>query len=338
MKLVKILAKFIVTGLIGSFMLGGCKDRKVPDVSSLLQPVEIGRLDMELFRLDTLLPDVLVLKNKYGRYWDAYTAGVLNLGTVADSDFMNVFPLFIKDRVMREVADSVALAFPDMKDQEEELSRAFAYYAYYFPGYLIPRVYTHISGFNQSVIVDSAIVGIGLDNYLGEHCIFYNMLAVPVPVYARKKMTGDDIVRDVLSGWICSEFPFRPVKNDLISGMIYQGKVAYLLEKLFPLRAVHWLLGFTPEQEKWCEDNESQIWGFLIENNYLFTTQQKVVMKYLNDAPYTSGMPLESPGKTVVWTGFQIVRKYMEKEPGGMEELMKEQDYHKILRVSGYRP
>ncbi len=120
--------------------------------------------------------------------------------------------------------------------------------------------------------------------------------------------------------------------------MIYQGKVAYLLEKLFPLRSVHWLLGFTPEQEKWCEDNESQIWGFLIENNYLFTTQQKVVMKYLNDAPYTSGMPLESPGKTVVWTGFQIVRKYMEKEPGGMEELMKEQDYHKILRVSGYRP
>lgn len=98
--------------------------------------------------------------------------GVLNLGTVADSDFMNVFPLFIKDRVMREVADSVALAFPDMKDQEEELSLAFAYYAYYFPGYLIPRVYTHISGFNQSVIVDSAIVGIGLDNYLGSIAFF----------------------------------------------------------------------------------------------------------------------------------------------------------------------
>lgn len=61
-------------------------------------------------------------------------------------------------------------------------------------------------------------------------------------------------------------------------------------------------------------------------------------MKYLNDAPYTSGMPTESPGRTPAWVGFRIVEAYMKKSGATFEELMKEQDYHKILRVGAYRP
>lgn len=329
--------KFIVVGIILGVLLSGCKGNK-PDIRHLVHPVKIGRLDKDVFSLDTLSPNLSSLRKKYGHYLDAYTAGVLNLGTVADSGFTDLFCLFIRDAVMREVADSVACVYSDLKPQERQLSQAWAYYAYYFPRHTIPQVYTHISGFNQSIIVDSAAIGISLDNYLGEHCIFYDMLSVPVPLYARKKMTGEDMVRDALAGWLSTEFPFVPVKNDLISGMIYQGKMVYLLEKLFPDKPVHWLLGYSPEQEQWCGNNESQIWGFLIENDYLFTTRQKLIMKYLSDAPYTSGMPIESPGKTVVWTGLQIVRKYMEKQQISLEDLMKEQDYHKILRVSGYRP
>ena len=60
------------------------------------------------------------------------------------------------------------------------------------------------------------------------------MLAVPVPVYARQKMTREDIVRDALTGWLTVEFVFRPLKNDLISGMIYQGKIMYLLQQILP--------------------------------------------------------------------------------------------------------
>ena len=61
--------------------------------------------------------------------------------------------------------------------------------------------------------------------------------------------------------------------------------------------------------------------------------------KYLNDAPFTSGMPVESPGRAVVWTGYSIVGKYMQKNKNvSLERLMAEQDYHKILREAGYRP
>lgn len=330
--------KFHIIGIILGVCLCGCHSGQRPDVKHLIRKVEIKRLDRDVFSLDPTRPDLSSLYGKYGAYFDTYTAGVLNLGTHSDPDFVRLLGLFLRDSVMREVADSVAVAYPDMGRQEEQLAKAWAYYAWYFPHRTIPKVYAHISGFNQSVVVDSAAIGISLDNYLGEKCVFYSMLAVPVPMYARKKMTGNDIVRDVLAGWCQSEFPFRPQKNDLLSGMIYQGKITYLLERLFPDEPQDWLLGFTLEQEEWCRENETQIWSFWIENDYLFTTQQRVMMKYLNDAPFTSGMPVESPGKTAGWSGYRIVRKYMDKTDVTLEELMQEQDYHKILRVAGYRP
>ena len=187
------------------------------------------------------------------------------------------------------------------------------------------------------MIVDSGMMGVSLDNYLGD-CVFYDMLAEPIPKYARKKMTGDDIVRDLLGGWLSVEFPFYPQKNDLISGMIYQGKMVYLLKNLLPDYEIRRIFGFTKEQLEWCEGNEEQVWSFLVKNEYLLSTQQKLILKYLNDAPYTSGMPVESPGKTCTWTGFRIVDAYVERTGESLENLMKEQDYHKILRVSLYRP
>ena len=247
--------------------------------------------------------------------------------------------LFLIVLVWLLVAVTVAIRYTDISDLEKQFSQAWAYYRYYFPQHTLPEVYTHISGFNQSIIVDSAAIGISLDNYLGKDCIFYSMLAVPVPVYARQKMTREDIVRDALTGWLTVEFVFRPLKNDLISGMIYQGKIMYLLQQILPEEKGYRLLGFTAEQEEWCRNNEEQIWRFLIENDYLFSTQQRIMTKYLNDAPFTSGMPVESPGRAVVWTGYRIVGKYMQKKKNvSLERLMAEQDYHKILREAGYRP
>lgn len=67
--------------------------------------------------------------------------------------------------------------------------------------------------------------------------------------------------------------------------MIYQGKIMYLLQQILPEEKGYRLLGFTAEQEEWCRNNEEQIWRFLIENDYLFSTQQRIMTKYLNDAP-----------------------------------------------------
>lgn len=329
--------KFLFTCIIFLCLITGCRESGRPDVGKWRQERKILRLDRDLFALDANAPDVESIHRKYGRYFDVYATGVLQLGQVCDTLFPHLLSLFLQDTVIREVYDTVATRYPELTAQEKDLSDAWAYYAYYFPEKVIPQVYAHISGFNQSVIVDSAEVGISLDNYLGD-CVFYSMLAVPVPMYARRKMTGEDMVRDIMTGWFNAEFVFRPQKNDFISGMIYQGKIVSLLRRVLPDYEFARVLGFSPEQLEWCENNESRIWSFLIENDFLFSTQQKLMLKYLNDAPYTSGMPVESPGRAVVWSGWRIVEEYMKKTEITLPELMQEQDYHKILRIAAYRP
>lgn len=329
--------KFLFTCIIFLCLITGCRESGRPDVGKWRQERKILRLDRDLFALDANAPDVESIHRKYGRYFDVYATGVLQLGQVCDTLFPHLLSLFLQDTVIREVYDTVATRYPELTAQEKDLSDAWAYYAYYFPEKVIPQVYAHISGFNQSVVVDSAEVGISLDNYLGD-CVFYSMLAVPVPMYARRKMTGEDMVRDIMTGWFNAEFVFRPQKNDFISGMIYQGKIVSLLRRVLPDYDFARILGFSPEQLEWCENNESRIWSFLIENDFLFSTQQKLMLKYLNDAPYTSGMPVESPGRAVVWSGWRIVEEYMKKTEITLPELMQEQDYHKILRIAAYRP
>lgn len=330
--------KFSIVCIIVLLVSVACKQNDRPDVGGLLQDRKIIRFDRDVFALDRNDPDVGMLARKYGRYFDLYTVGVLQLGNPADERFKEYFSFFLKDSVINEVYDSVAVAFRDISAQEKELAQAWAYYAYYFPGKTIPDVYTHVSGFNQSIVVDSAIVGVSLDNYLGENCVFYDMMGTPIPKYARMRMTPDYFVKEVLFGWLSTEFAFHPEKNDLISGMLYQGKLVYLLEKILPDTDKSKLFDFTKEQLAWCVANEADIWGFLVENQYVFSTDQMLLVKYLNEAPFTVGMPSESPGKTVVWTGYKIIDAYMKKTEASLKDLMGEDDYHKILRITAYRP
>jgi uncharacterized protein YjaZ len=81
------------------------------------------------------------------------------------------------------------------------------------------------------------------------------------------------------------------------------------------------------------------MWGFLIEKKLLFSNQRMDIVRYINDGPTTSSFPLESPARTGVWLGWQIVRKYMDKNPEiTLPELMKNNDYQAILNASGYFP
>ena len=54
---------------------------------------------------------------------------------------------------------------------------------------------------------------------------------------------------------------------------------------------------------------------------------------------YRLGERNESAPKLGVWTGWQIVRLYMEKHPDvTLKDLMLDNDYQKILTDANYRP
>ena len=65
------------------------------------------------------------------------------------------------------------------------------------------------------------------------------------------------------------------------------------------------------------------------------------IQKYIAEAPFTPGIgeKSDSAPKLGIWTGWQIVKKYMDKNPElTLQQLMHENDAQKILNESKYKP
>ena len=128
-------------------------------------------------------------------------------------------------------------------------------------------------------------------------------------------MYPEKIPTDALYSWALSEFVPDDTKDNLLASMIYQGKLMYFLDCTFP------------------DDPD------YIKIGLLFTIDRMNIRRITGPGPFTSIFTSESPGKAGVWIGWQIVRKYMKKNPKvSLPSLMKDNDYQKILNESGYAP
>jgi len=180
-------------------------------------------------------------------------------------------------------------------------------------------------------------LGIGLDRYLGRDCDYYPRLGIPK--YSIYDMHPAKIPSDCFRAWAIGEFPFNDSIDNLVNNMIYEGTLMYFTKKMLPEQPDSLIFGFNPQQMRWCEKNEKQIWTYFIENKLLFITDSFQINKYINNAPFTSGFSQESPGRTVVWIGYRIVNSYLKNNKDiTFQQMMSSKDYQKIFNQSKYRP
>jgi uncharacterized protein YjaZ len=125
----------------------------------------------------------------------------------------------------------------------------------------------------------------------------------------------------------------------LLDHMILHGKVLYAMDLLLPETPDSLKTGYTAAQSEWCLDNEKELWQLLIDQELLFSPDPLVIRKFIQDGPFTAGMPEGAPAMLGKWTGWQIVRSYMNKHRDvTLEQLFKTTDSQVILSESGYKP
>jgi hypothetical protein len=119
--------------------------------------------------------------------------------------------------------------------------------------------------------------------------------------------------------------------------MLYEGKLIYFAKQFLPNYADSLIIGYTSAQMKWSKENESNIFQLLVSED-LFSTDVLKYRKYTDEAPYTVNLTAESAPRLAWFIGWKMVEKYMEENPGvSLDELMKEKDSQKILRLSKYK-
>ena len=316
------------------------RNRLKVDISDIETDIEFVRFGGELFSIpmqDTL-SELSDLRQRYPGFFDLFTYQVIRIGGIEDENFAQYMSSFLNDTMIQNVKADVEEEFDNMDEIKDEIKTAFKYYQYHFPEKNLPAVYTYVSGFNQSVVTAEDIVGISLDKYMGRDYKYYRMLS-NIPTYKMNNMSKENLPADVAYAWGMTEFNQFAEATTLLDNMIQEGKLMYFTEALLPKAPDSLIIGYTEEETEWVEENEAEMWMYLVEHKMLYSNKRMDIVRYINDGPYTSGFPLESPGKTGVWIGWQIVRKYMnDNEDISLKQLMKNTDYQQILNVSKYFP
>ncbi len=330
--------------LLSSFILviTACSDqthdsRPAPDVPA--EDVEIIRFDQQLCTSENGESNFTTerLLKKYPVFTDVFFNQVIFPQNTESIKLENLVRNYCAAPAIQHLIDTSRILFPDLHGMEKELGQAFGYFHYYFPDLPIPRVFTYVSEFGIGTFtVNTRVLAIGLDFFLGTDYPYYDPAVFPV--YLQKTMTPEYMTSKAIRTLTQVLLP-QVSKGNLLDYMIRNGKNIYLASSLLPRGPMYQICLYTPSQMEWVQNNELNIWSWLLDLGYFFESDQRKFRKFIDPAPNTPGLPKEAPGRVVNWIGYRIVESYMNHHPDvSLEELAVDTDFQTIMDESKYKP
>ncbi len=322
----------------------GCKDNphKI-DVSDINVSINIYNFNKELFAIDTsnIENAFANLKAKYPDFLRVYYTEIINLDGYDSSIAPKILKDFLAFKPTVELNKTVEQAFPSTQKHNKEIIEALKHYKYYFPNDSIPDILYFTGILRYGTIYFGDKIGVGLDMYLGDAYPYNSIL--DMPNYLIEKMKPEYITRNVMTVLGTSRFDRFERGKRFIDKMIYEGKVAYYIDAMLPNAPDSIKLGMTGRDVEWCEKSEWQMWQHMVDPKLkvLYTTEQSVISRYFEEGPFTNAnnVPPDSAPRFAIWTGREIVRKYMKNNSDiTLAELMQETNSDKVLKESKYKP
>jgi gliding motility-associated lipoprotein GldB len=299
----------------------GQKSKVEKAVAEIPVEIKVDRFDKIFF--ETQPEDLNKVKREYPFFFPARNE---------DEVWLNK----MKDPLWLELYNEVQKKYVDFSPVQSEIVTLLKHVKYYFPETKTPKVITVISemDYNNKVIYADSLVIISLEMYLGKDHKFYQF-----PNYIKQNFEQSQIMPDIVSSF----FKFKMVSNQeksLLSNMIFVGKELYLKDMLLPGYSDAVKMGYTPEQIKWCNENEGYMWRYFIEKELLYSDDQKLIPRFINMAPFSKfylEIDNETPGRVGSWVGWQIVRSYMENNEVSLQQLLNS-NAKEIFKKSKYKP
>lgn len=326
------------------FILAACQSNPLKvDVSEIeTQPLKLLRMEDDLFALNenNFYKEAGKLKGKFGNFYEDFLINPLGLTNQNDSLYKPLVLQFVSDKNVRDAYHYVRTIYTPKKMEPimKELNLCVKRFKYHFPERKLPnRLITCTTGWNYAfAYLDSALV-VGLDMYLGDTAIFYQMLQYPQ--YQVRKMNEKHLLPDIARGWLLTEFDTQMAENTLLNHTIFYGKLYYAINALLPEMPDSLIIGYTAKQIKTCNQYEKNYWSYFAEKNRLYENNLNTIRELTSEGPFTAAISKECPPRIAMWVGWQIVRSYMKNNKEvTLSELMLEPDAQKILSKSKYRP
>ena len=298
--------------------------------SKLNSEAEVVEIDLEVVRFDQefaeATPETLPsLKAKYPKLFPDRVPDSLWIAKM-NSD------------LQEEINTEVQKAFPDFKEETKRIERFFKYATYHFTDYKPPKIYTLAEEVNyrQKLVLTENILLISLDNYLGRAHRFYEGF----PKYIAFQQDKKFLVSDIAQAFAVQKLSSRRSRT-FLSDMIYHGKILYLKDLLMPFEPDAHKIYYSPTELEWAKENETEIWSFFVENNLIYSTDNRLEDRFISLAPYSKfylELDNESSPRIGQYIGWQIVKAYQNKNPNTSIKELLELESDVIFKKSKYKP
>jgi hypothetical protein len=341
--------KKIILVLLVTISVLSCNNKNSnPDVSGIEVNASIQRFDREIASMDS--NDVANGLNKL--YLKNPQLATIFLENILGLDSASAIPgvkRFL--HLSSKLFDTIDIVFKDTKDLEKQFAKAFQFVKYYFPEYKLPAIATvagPVDALAQSEsgptpdFLRPGLFGISLQFYLGNNFSVYQdpfFIENVAPAYRSRRFSKEYIISDAMQLIVNDLFPDKSSGKTLIEQMVEKGKQWYMLDKFLPTTADSIKTGYTKLQLDWCNKNEGMIWTYIIKNENLQSLSPAVIQTYIGEGPFTQGFPQDySPGNIGQWIGWQIIKKFVSKNPGMKPEEVMQAPATKIIEEAKYKP
>lgn len=273
---------------------------------------------------------------KYGELHMRFVGDFIQEGSAHDpmaGEYL--FRRFQNDELMKEVVPGLKDRFSDFSAYHSEIEEAFKYYKHYFPDSALPdHIITFFSYFNSRAEVADNNLCIALEMHLGSDHPSVQKLPVGggFPQYFKAKMEDRYLVANAIKCWLLVHH-YVQTGDEFLDQIISAGKIMYLMDAMLPEASDGVKMGYSEEEVQWAVDNENAVWMKLIEDELLYQSDALIEVNWIDQGPFTKGLPEDSPAQMGVWMGWQMVRDYMRKNPEvTLDQLIEESNPKRILK------
>ncbi|MCU0390097.1 MAG: gliding motility lipoprotein GldB [Thermoflexibacter sp.] len=328
----------LISFLLLFFLLYACGTsqeqlEQLPDLSNINFKLKIHRLDKEIPHFNNYEEAYAFVKqypdfaNRYLPFPDSIQAN--ELYRLSQSPYIDTLSAEVKAH------------FGEMQDIHNQLETALKVVKYYYPDFKIPQVYTLITGFANDLYVDSTMIVIGLDYFLGKNTRYSirNHRGERLPEYMTDRYQKNYIVPSVML-LLAQQFNEKDeMDKTLLAEMIAWGKTYEFAKMTIPDVPDSVIISYTSEGIQKSFDNQDLLWAHFVEKNLFFEKSFAVLNRYTGERPFTSEIGDDCPGRIGRWVGWQIVRSYLKNNPSiDLPKLMVEKNAPSIFQKSKYRP
>ncbi len=269
--------------------------------------------------------------------------------SLQNKEYLNVVKEFIKDKEMNNAYNIVKIQYPDLKNLEEELSKALHEIKQIKEDTIKSKIYTLIVGpaeysqaFQNRILVYPEFSAISLDLYSIEKLANHPYYKT-IPQYLHTSLGKENIAPHYVNTYL-KEITFRNIplqslnpEATLLDCIIEEGKYIYATQNILSEKPFNYILDYTKEQLQWVEKNEANIWAYMIENQLLYNKDRTKYFHLIAPGPSTKNIA-NSPARIGNYIGYKIVQSYMEENTISIDSLFNTLDSQLILQQSKYKP